>query len=87
MKNNQIQTILKENILANNPILIQILSICSTLAVTNNFKNTLIMCIGVIFVTSLSNFTVSLIKFFIPKKVRMIVQVLIIAFYVIIVCL
>ena len=85
MKNNQVITLLKDNIFTNNPILIQVLGICSTLAVTNSFKNTLIMCTGVIFVTALSNFTVSLIKFLIPKKVRMIVQVLIIAFYVIIV--
>ena len=85
MKNNQVQTILKENILTNNPILIQVLGICSTLAVTNNMKNTTIMCLGVIFVTALSNFTVSLLKYFIPKKVRMIVQTLIIAFFVIIV--
>jgi Na+-transporting NADH:ubiquinone oxidoreductase subunit D len=85
MKNNQVTTLLKDNIFTNNPILIQVLGICSTLAVTNNFKNTLIMCTGVIFVTALSNFTVSLIKSLIPKKVRMIVQVLIIAFYVIIV--
>jgi Na+-transporting NADH:ubiquinone oxidoreductase subunit D len=80
MKNNQIQTILKENILTNNPILIQVLGICSTLAVTNNLKNTTIMCMGVIFVTALSNFTVSLLKFFMPKKVRMIVQLLLILY-------
>ena len=85
MQNNQVQTVLKENIFTNNPILIQVLGICSTLAVTNSFKNTVIMCTGVTFVTALSNFTVSSIKFFIPKKVRMIVQTLIIAFYVIIV--
>ncbi len=85
MKSNRAVTIFKENIFTNNPILIQVLGICSTLAVTNNFKNTFIMCVGVTFVTALSSFTISLIKFFMPKKVRMIVQTLIIAFYVIIV--
>jgi len=78
-------TILKENFWTNNPIFIQILGICSTLAVTNNLVNTGIMTVGVVFVTSFTNLTVSLIKSFIPRKVRMIVQTLIIAFYVIIV--
>ena len=79
------KTILKNNIWDNNPILIQILGICSTLAVTNLLTNTLIMTIGVSFVTALSSFTISIIKKLIPRKVRMIVQTLVIAFYVIIV--
>jgi Na+-transporting NADH:ubiquinone oxidoreductase subunit D len=76
--------ILKDNLWYNNPIFIQILGICSTLAVTNLLTNTLIMCIGVIFATSFSSLTVSLLKSLIPRKVRMIVQVLIMSFYVII---
>jgi len=78
-------SILKNNLWTNNPIFIQILGICSTLAVTNNLTNTGIMTIGLVFVTAFSNLTVSVMKSFIPKKVRMIVQTLIIAFYVIIV--
>ena len=78
-------SILKGNLWTNNPIFIQILGICSTLAVTNNMANTGIMTLGVVFVTAFTNLTVSLLKSFIPKKVRMIVQTLIIAFYVIIV--
>jgi Na+-transporting NADH:ubiquinone oxidoreductase subunit D len=77
--------ILKENLWTNNPIFMQVLGICSALAVTNLLTNTLIMTIGVTFVTAMSSFTVSLIKTLIPRKVRMIVQTLIIAFYVIIV--
>ena len=77
--------ILRENVWDNNPILIQILGICSTLAVTNLLVNTFIMTIGVIFVTAFTNLTVSLLKSLFPRKVRMIVQTLIIAFYVIIV--
>ena len=77
--------ILKNNIWTNNPVFIQILGICSTLAVTNNLTNTLIMTAALIFVSALTNTTVSLIKSLIPRKVRMIVQTLIIAFYVIIV--
>lgn len=78
-------TILKKNLWTDNPIFVQILGICSTLAVTNNLSNTLIMTAAVIFVTGLSNVTISVIKAFIPRKVRMIVQTLVIAFYVIIV--
>ena len=78
-------TVLKDNLWKNNPIFIQILGICSTLAVTNNLTNTGIMTIGVIFVTAFTSLTVSLLKSWIPRKIRMIVQTLIIAFYVIIV--
>ncbi|PIE04918.1 MAG: NADH:ubiquinone reductase (Na(+)-transporting) subunit D [Spirochaetales bacterium] len=77
--------ILKKNLWTDNPIFVQILGICSTLAVTNNLANTLIMTVAVSFVTALSSTTVSLLKSLIPRKVRMIVQTLIIAFYVIIV--
>ena len=69
----------------NNPIFVQVLGICSTLAVTNVLKNTVVMTMGLIFVTSLSNFTVSLIRNYIPSRIRMIVETLIIAAYVIIV--
>jgi len=77
--------ILKSNVWHNNPIFVQILGICSTLAVTNNLTNTFIMTVALIFVSALTNVTVSIIKSLIPRKVRMIVQTLIIAFYVIIV--
>ena len=76
---------LKRNFWDNNPIFVQILGICSTLAVTNNMMNTTIMTLAVVFVTAFSNFTVSILKTLIPRKVRMIAQTLIIAFYVIIV--
>ncbi len=77
--------ILKKNLWTDNPVFVQILGICSTLAVTNNLSNTLIMTLAVTFVTGLSSTTVALLKSLIPRKVRMIVQTLIIAFYVIIV--
>ena len=85
MNENSPATILKENVWTNNPVFIQILGICSTLAVTNNLTNTLIMTVALVFVSALTNTTVSLMKSLIPRKVRMIVQTLIIAFYVIIV--
>lgn len=77
--------ILTRNLWHENPIFMQVLGICSALAVTNLLTNTLIMTIGVVFVTAFSNLTVSLLKSLMPRKVRMIVQTLIIAFYVIIV--
>ena len=68
-----------------NPIFRQILGICSTLAVTNLLKNTLVMCTGLVFVTACSNMTVSALRNWTPRRVRMIVQTLIIASYVIVV--
>jgi len=65
-----------------NPVFRQVLGICSTLAVTNLLAITLFMCFGVIFVTSLSNLTISLLRNYIPPRIRMIVQVLIIASFV-----
>jgi Na+-transporting NADH:ubiquinone oxidoreductase subunit D len=77
--------VLQENLWTNNPVFMQILGICSALAVTNRLSNTLIMTAGVVFVTGFTNLTVSLLKKGMPRKVRMMVQTLIIAFYVIIV--
>lgn len=68
-----------------NPVFAQILGICSTLAVTNKLENTVIMALGVLFTTSLSGFTISLIRKWIPSRVRMMVETLIIASFVIIV--
>jgi len=65
-----------------NPIYRQVLGICSSLAVTNLMANTLFMCFGVIFTTTLSNFTISAIRNYIPKRIRIVVQILIIASYV-----
>ena len=78
-------TVLKEGLWTNNPIFIQILGVCSTLAVTNNMLNTAIMGAGVTFSTAFTSLTVSLMRNLIPRKVRMMVQVLLAAFYVIIV--
>lgn len=78
-------SILKENLWTNNPIFIQILGICSTLAVTNSLRNTAIMTVGVALTTAFSSMTLSAMKDLIPRKVRMIVQVLVISFYVIVI--
>ncbi len=78
-------TVLIDNLWWNNPIFVQVLGICSTLAVTNNLTNTFIMTIGVSFTTAFSSLTLSAMNKLIPNKVRMIVQVLVISFYVIII--
>jgi Na+-transporting NADH:ubiquinone oxidoreductase subunit D len=69
----------------NNPIFRQVLGICSTLAVTNLVLNTVVMCAALVFTLSLSAATVSLLRRFTPRNIRMMVETLIIAFYVIIV--
>jgi Na+-transporting NADH:ubiquinone oxidoreductase subunit D len=68
-----------------NPVLRQILGICSTLAVTNLMVNTLVMDAGLIFTVCMSSLTVSLLRKVTPLRIRMMVQTLIIASYVIIV--
>lgn len=68
-----------------NPIFRQILGICSTLAVTNAVLNTAVMCLSLTGVTALSCLTVSALRNWTPRNIRMMVQTLIIAFYVIIV--
>lgn len=68
-----------------NPVLRQVLGICSTLAVTNLVLNTLVMSAGLIFTTIMSSMTVSILRNLIPTRIRMMVQTLIIASYVIIV--
>jgi Na+-transporting NADH:ubiquinone oxidoreductase subunit D len=69
----------------NNPVFTQVLGICSTLAVTNVLQNTVVMCLGVIFTLACANVTVSLLRKWIPGSIRMMVETLIIAAYVIIV--
>lgn len=68
-----------------NPVLRQVLGICSTLAVTNLMLNTLVMDAGLIFTVCMSSLTVSLLRKYTPLRIRMMVQTLIIASYVIIV--
>ncbi len=69
----------------NNPIALQILGICSALAVTSNLSTTVTMCIALTTVTALSNFFISTIRSHIPSSIRIIVQMTIIASLVIVV--
>ena len=76
---------LVQPIFRNNPIALQILGICSALAVTSSLKVTLVMCIALILVTAFSNLFISMIRRHIPGSIRIIVQMTIIASLVILV--
>ena len=69
----------------NNPITLQILGICSALAVTTTLGAALIMCLALTSVTALSNASISMIRNHIPSSIRIIVQMTIIASLVIVV--
>lgn len=70
---------------ADNPITVQVLGICSALAVTVQMKPALVMSLAVMFVTAFSNLFISLIRNTIPSRIRIIVQLSIVALWVIIV--
>lgn len=72
-------------IFKNNPIALQILGICSALAVTSSMQVTLVMCVALTTVVAFSNLGVSLIRNHIPGSIRIIVQMIIIASLVIVV--
>ncbi len=77
--------IIVDGLWRNNPVFKQVLGICSTLAVTNLVLNTVVMCVALVFTLSLSAATVSLLRKFTPRNIRMMIETLIIGFYVIIV--
>ncbi|UNU73792.1 NADH:ubiquinone reductase (Na(+)-transporting) subunit D [Moraxella nasovis] len=79
------KSLLTTPIINNNPIALQILGICSALAVTTSIQNALVMCIGLTLVTAFSSFFISIIRNKIPSSIRIIVQMVIIASLVIIV--
>jgi Na+-transporting NADH:ubiquinone oxidoreductase subunit D len=77
--------VLIEPIFVNNPIALQVLGICSALAVTSKLATALIMCIALTSVTALSNLSIALIRNHVPTNIRIIVQMTIIASLVIVV--
>lgn len=83
MANDSLQTLAREGLWHNNPIFRQVLGICSALAVTNLVLNTLVMSLALTGTTALSCLTVSLLRRRTPRRIRMMVSTLIIAFYVI----
>ncbi len=79
------KAILTQPIFNNNPIALQILGICSALAVTTSVQNAFVMCVGLTLVTAFSSFFISIIRNNIPASIRIIVQMVIIASLVIVV--
>lgn len=77
--------VLFDPVFKNNPIALQILGICSALAVTTSLGVTLVMCVALTTVLALSNTFISIIRSQIPNSIRMIVQMVIIASLVIVV--
>lgn len=78
---------IKEKLMAgffkDNPVFVQILGICSALAVTNSMMNSLIMGVGLTFTTAFSAMGISLLRNHTPKHIRMMVQTFVISFFVI----
>ncbi|MDG2502627.1 MAG: NADH:ubiquinone reductase (Na(+)-transporting) subunit D [Porticoccaceae bacterium] len=81
----KVKDTLVEPIVANNPIALQMLGICSALAVTSSLKVAFVMCLALTTVTAFSNLFVSIIRNHIPNSIRIIVQMTIIASLVIVV--
>lgn len=73
------QRVLTDPLMHNNPITFQVLGICSALAVTVKIENAVVMTLAVVFVLSMSNTIISLLRSFVPGKVRIIVQLSVIA--------
>ena len=69
----------------NNPITIQVLGICSALAITAELNASIVMAVSVLFVLGLGNVVISLMRNIIPSKIRIIVQLVVVATLVIIV--
>lgn len=81
---NKYKKVLLDPIFNNNPIALQILGICSALAVTSKLETVIVMSLAVTFVLAFSNMSVSLIRNHIPGSIRIIVEMTIIASLVII---
>lgn len=77
--------LLKNPLNRDNPITVQVLGICSALAITVNLKPSCVMAISVIFVLAVSNIVISVFRNYIPPRIRIIVQLTVIATMVILV--
>ena len=77
--------VFKDPIIDNNPIAVQVLGICSALAVTTQLRSSLIMSISLIAVVTASNVIISIMRNLIPNKIRIIVELVVIASLVIVV--
>ncbi|MEQ1529669.1 MAG: NADH:ubiquinone reductase (Na(+)-transporting) subunit D [Methylococcales bacterium] len=83
--NDETKKVLVEPLVSNNPITLQVLGICSALAVTSQMSTSLIMALALTLVTAFSSAAISAIRNHIPSSIRIIVQMTIIASLVIVV--
>ena len=81
---NKLKKVFWEPVFSNNPIVGQILGICSALAVTSKLETSIVMSLAVTFVVAFSNLAISLIRRHIPSSVRILIEMTIIASLVII---
>ncbi len=81
----EMKRVLVGPLIANNPIALQVLGVCSALAVTTKLETAFVMTIAVTLVTAFSSMFISMIRHHIPNSVRIIVQMAIIASLVIVV--
>lgn len=79
------KNVLTDPLVDNNPIMLQVLGVCSALAVTSSLQVSLIMCVALTSVVACSNFLISAIRNQIPSSIRIIAQMVIIASLVIVV--
>ncbi|KAA2215938.1 MULTISPECIES: NADH:ubiquinone reductase (Na(+)-transporting) subunit D [Maribacter] len=77
--------LIKDPLADNNPITIQVLGICSALAITAELKASVVMAIAVMFVLGVGNVVISAMRNIIPSKIRIIVQLIVVATLVIVV--
>lgn len=82
---NENRKILLDPVVDNNPIILQVLGICSALAVTSKLETALIMCVGLTVVTAFANLFYSMVRNYIPNSIRIIAQMTIAATLVILV--
>lgn len=82
---NETRKLLLTPIVDNNPVILQVLGICSALAVTSKLSTTITMCVALTLVIALSNTAISAIRKYIPNSIRIIVQMTIISSLVIVI--
>ena len=85
LHNKKDAALLKDPLADNNPITIQVLGICSALAITAELKASIVMGLSVMFVLAMGNVVISLMRNIIPSKIRIIVQLVVVAALVIVV--
>lgn len=79
MASTKLKTVLLGPLNKNNPIIVQVLGICSALAVTSKLEPALVMAIAVTIVTALANVVISMLRKTIPNRIRIIVQLVVVA--------